>query len=242
MFVSEIFDRYLQTRTLGRHPIYLEVISSTSAYLKEHASDLPAGTVVLAQAQTHGYGSNNRVWESPGGGLYMSVLLPWMPLSLLPLEMGLAVREALSQIGVEVSLKWPNDLVFDGRKLGGILLEGRSSQWVIAGLGLNLNPCNVIDSVSLSEAGVEGCIEELAARILNCFESLLAADEGTIIERWEQASCTIGQRICVTSHETSISGLAIGLDSQGGLRVKLPSNEIIPVYSGTLRLFDGRYA
>lgn len=107
----------------------------------------PAGTAVLAEAQTGGRGSRGRAWHSPPGGLWLSVL--YRPASaagveLMSLRLGLRLAEALEAEapGLDVMLKWPNDLFVEDRKLGGILCEarwhGEVPAWVVAGLGVNV--------------------------------------------------------------------------------------------------------
>ncbi len=110
------------------------------------------GTVVVAEEQTRGRGTKGRTWHSPLGlGLYVSFVLRWEDprglsgaFLLLPLAAGLAAAEAvLESTGVEARLKWPNDLVLDGRKLGGILTEGvlapGAPGYAVVGIGININ-------------------------------------------------------------------------------------------------------
>ena len=105
------------------------------------------GTVVIADEQTAGRGTKDRLWYSKKGiGLYLSVILRprKRDMSLLPMVAGLAMRDALfEQEGLSVELKWPNDLVYDGKKLGGILCEasflGNEISYAILGMGLNVN-------------------------------------------------------------------------------------------------------
>jgi len=109
--------------------------------------NFPEGTAVMAEEQISGRGTKGRSWHSARGkGLYVSFILRPSPgsLNLLPAAAGLAAAEAVQMLsGVRVRLKWPNDLVFNGQKLGGILCEGGSSgqklSWTVAGIGLNLN-------------------------------------------------------------------------------------------------------
>ena len=103
--------------------------STNDVLRKMAAAGAPEGTAVVAGAQTAGRGTKGRAWHSaPGRGLYLSVLLrpAGFDLSLLTLAAGLAARDAVrSSHGLDVRLRWPNDIVFDGRKLGGILCETR---------------------------------------------------------------------------------------------------------------------
>ncbi len=106
----------------------------------------PEGTVVLASAQTSGRGRMGRAWESPEGGVYLSALLrpPAGPPALapLPLVVGLGVAYGLERLGVVPRLKWPNDVLVDGGKVAGVLVESgadsRGTRWAVAGIGLNV--------------------------------------------------------------------------------------------------------
>jgi BirA family biotin operon repressor/biotin-[acetyl-CoA-carboxylase] ligase len=126
-------------------------IGSTMDRLHDLAEQkAPAGTAVVAEAQTGGRGSRGRPWHSPPGGLWLSVLYrPPAPggVELLSLRLGLLVAAALEATipGLPVMLKWPNDLMLRDRKLGGILCEarwqGEAPGWIVAGVGLNVtNP------------------------------------------------------------------------------------------------------
>jgi BirA family biotin operon repressor/biotin-[acetyl-CoA-carboxylase] ligase len=126
-------------------------IGSTMDRLHELAEQgAPAGTAVVAEAQTGGRGSRGRPWHSPPGGLWLSVLYRPPALGgveLLSLRLGLVASAALEAAapGLQMMLKWPNDLMLRDRKLGGILCEarwqGESPGWIVAGVGLNVtNP------------------------------------------------------------------------------------------------------
>jgi BirA family biotin operon repressor/biotin-[acetyl-CoA-carboxylase] ligase len=129
-------------------------VGSTMDHLHELAAEgVAEGTIVVAGEQTSGRGSRGRTWRSPPGGLWLSALYrPGTPAGaeLLSLRVGLAVAEAIEAVGsgVRVTIKWPNDLMLDDRKLGGILCEarwhGEELGWIVAGIGLNVsNPIPV---------------------------------------------------------------------------------------------------
>lgn len=126
-------------------------LDSTNDRARELAREGKGGwSVILAEAQARGRGRGNRTWVSPAGkGLLFSLILPsgdagWN--SLLPIRMGLAVARALENLrreggaahGLPVELKWPNDLILGGRKVGGILCEGGGEETLVAGLGINI--------------------------------------------------------------------------------------------------------
>lgn len=123
-------------------------VGSTMDLLHELAHDgAEQGTVVVAGEQTSGRGSRGRVWRSPPGGLWLSALYRPRALArveLLSLRVGLAVAEAIEGAGsgLRLAIKWPNDLILDDRKLGGILCEarwhGEELAWIVVGIGLNV--------------------------------------------------------------------------------------------------------
>ena len=117
--------------------IRLDEVDSTNRWLKDQA-DAPLGTAVLADRQTAGYGQRGRSWASAAGdGMYLSIVvaLPAPP-TLLPLAAGLAARDALAVYSDEVGLKWVNDLVARGQKLGGVLVEAARGR-AVGGIGRN---------------------------------------------------------------------------------------------------------
>ncbi len=156
-------------------------VSSTNELLREMAEEgAPEWTAVLAEEQTEGRGRRGRVWYSPPGNLYLSVLLkPDISVVELPrmsLIVSLAVHCALRQRDVSLRLKWPNDVLWDGRKLAGILMEGKTKgetvHYVIAGIGINLRDLRgeypeelIAKATSCEEAGIHWSPEELLVNL-----------------------------------------------------------------------------
>jgi BirA family biotin operon repressor/biotin-[acetyl-CoA-carboxylase] ligase len=133
---------------MSRSIVRLASVSSTNDAAGELArAGAPAGTVVTAAEQTAGRGTKGRAWHSPPGvGLYVSIILrpPLDALPLLPLAAGLAAGDAAGLAsGAAVGLKWPNDVLWEGRKLGGVLCEsgfsGGDFEFAVAGIGLNVD-------------------------------------------------------------------------------------------------------
>lgn len=165
----------LTTHYCGHHVVQYAVLDSTNRLLLDSAQSglsaghrLPEGTAALAAQQRAGRGQRGHTWVSDVGGLYLSVLL--YPSVALPrlLELTLAIAWGVTvqvrrDLGVAVTLKWPNDLVVNGRKLGGVLLQGRSRGGqvtaLVAGLGLNGN--NSVPDTGISLAQVLGTAVDL---------------------------------------------------------------------------------
>ncbi|MBP9842036.1 MAG: biotin--[acetyl-CoA-carboxylase] ligase [Simkaniaceae bacterium] len=117
-------------------------LESTSDYVKTHLSTLPEIGCIIATEQRGGRGQFHRPWISPPGGIYMTLFFPWPKDVLPPREMSLdaarLVKKILSSYGMIVDLKWPNDLLVAGQKIGGILTEIVDHK-IIIGIGLNIN-------------------------------------------------------------------------------------------------------
>jgi BirA family biotin operon repressor/biotin-[acetyl-CoA-carboxylase] ligase len=168
----------VRARLPGREIVWLETTGSTmTEAARLAASDCPDGTIVGADEQTGGQGRQGRSWHSEKGtGLYVSIVLrPELPPERLPaltLALGLAVREAILEVaGVVCILKWPNDLLADGRKCGGILARATSAA-VIAGIGINVNqetfPGDLADTATSLRlvTGLDHSREDLLVRLV----------------------------------------------------------------------------
>jgi BirA family biotin operon repressor/biotin-[acetyl-CoA-carboxylase] ligase len=142
--------RGLDLQVIGREIVCLRTVGSTNDWLRAAAAEgAPEGLVVFAEEQTHGRGQAGRTWLAPpGSGLLVSVLLrPSLPLDRLATVSMLGATAtagaAVEQTGLPIVLKWPNDLIVGGRKLGGILtdssIEGSQIDYAILGIGMNVN-------------------------------------------------------------------------------------------------------
>ena len=223
-------------------------MDSTSDELRRRAErGAPDGTVVVADEQTAGRGRRGRSWHSPpGSGLYLSVLFRGVgegPLvTRWTLGAGLAACLACRRAGASVEIEWPNDLVFAGRKLGGILTElrGRSELFVGSGINLTLDPRHLPHELvsrvtSLSEAAGRIMLdrEALAAEYLR--ELARVADElrrgrfEPLAREWlELAPGSRGERVRVLT-PAPVRGITAGIDDSGALLVRLHDGATIPV-------------
>lgn len=204
----------------------------------------PAGTVVTADTQTGGRGTKGRAWDSPPGlGLYASIVLlpPPEALALLPLAAGLAARAAIEKsAGVEAWLQWPNDLHWEGRKLGGILCEsgftGAVLDFSVVGIGINVGqekddfPAELRDrAVSLRMAAgrpvdVEAVLDALLPA-LDGWTARLAAEGGAAIaaEFSAHAVPAIGDGIVLDRGEGPFRARYEGIAPDGALLVATDS-------------------
>jgi BirA family biotin operon repressor/biotin-[acetyl-CoA-carboxylase] ligase len=229
-----------QTRSRLAQLEILQQLGSTNSHLMQRALEgAPSGSACLAEQQTAGRGRRGREWISPfGRNIYLSLLwrFPKGPaeLSGLSLAAGLAVVQSLEQLGVQgVKLKWPNDILWDGRKLAGLLLEvageAEGPSRVVLGVGLNIRLApeygEMIDQpwVDLSQipAGEEISRNRLAARLLdNLLETLERFEqEGLkpLIAAWQRYDIYHGQPISLQVGGKLIQGIHRGINGEGAL-------------------------
>jgi len=180
----------------------------TVASTQEAARELPIGSVVVAEHQTAGRGRLDRRWEAPPGtALLASFVL--IPHPLLSLAVGVAAAEAC---GPRARLKWPNDVLIDGRKAGGILVEMSAAKAVV-GVGINLGwaPPGAARVDQTRDALLEVLTERLTA--------WASAPAVAIVERWRELSDTLGRQVRVEVSGRVIDGLAQDIADDGSLIV-----------------------
>ena len=184
--------------------VHLESVTST----QDVARDMPIGSVVLADHQTRGRGRLSHRWESPpGAALLVSFVIA--PNPLLSLAAGVAAAEAC---GRGVRLKWPNDLLLDGSKVGGILVEASPAK-AVCGIGINLT------WAPEGAAQLDEPRDQLLDRLRNSMERWTSAPAGEVVARWRELSDTIGKRVRVELPDRNFEGTASDIDAAGNLIV-----------------------
>ena len=217
-----------------------------------HAGE-PEGAVIIAEEQTAGRGRAGHSWHSErAAGIYATILLrprlAPVQAPLLTMMAGLSARAAVQTVtGLSVDLKWPNDLMIQGKKVGGILTEMHAEpsqvRFVIVGIGINVNqqkfPAELSGaSTSLRmETGRKQSRLEVLVRFLRQFESdyqeLLSEGSAGVVKRFETASSYArGKRVRVTNGRESFTGVTAGLEETGLLRVKRDDGETTAVIAG----------
>lgn len=233
--------------------VVFDTVDSTNSTAKDLAvADAEEGTVVIACRQKHGRGRFDRVWQSPEGGMYLSLILrPRVPvekLSLLPLVAGLAVAKTVESFRVQTTMKWPNDVLANGKKIAGILLEseaeGGSIRYVVVGIGMNLNvDVKVLSadiqprSTSLShEVGAHVDYYAVLRAFFMYFEQeysfLVDHQYERIIDEWKALSDTIGKTIRVQTSSGIVQGEAVDIDQSGFLLVRTEKGKLEKLTSG----------
>ncbi|MED4599536.1 biotin--[acetyl-CoA-carboxylase] ligase, partial [Paenibacillus validus] len=219
------------------------------------AAGAPEGAVVLAELQTAGRGRMGRRWHSPKGkGLWFSLILrpDWLPLSQTPqltLLTAVSLCRAVRQVtGLDAGIKWPNDLLIDGRKVAGILLEANvengTLQHVVAGIGISVNLTEDdyppdIRAIATSLAIAAGRRIDrslLFVELLAEWERLYALyrSEGfaPIKLLWEALTVSLGREIVCRMPQETVEGFAEAIDEQGALLVRLNDGSVRKMFSG----------
>ena len=204
-------------------------------------------SVFIAEVQTHGKGSRGRGWTSPRGiGIWHSILLKPeispLEVSQITLVAGLAVCKA---IGLNSMIKWPNDIVIDGKKICGILTEMSAEinmvNYVVCGIGVNVNTESFDDDIAdkatsmFIESGHKYVRNELIAKLLNEFEyyykKFLDGGLSAILDEYKKCCVTLGREVNVIFKNETVRGTAVDVDENGSLAVQT-ENGIIHVTSG----------
>ncbi len=230
----------LQTRALG-HAVnhYEHTLTSTNLVLKDMAKQGAShGSLCLCECQTAGRGRMDRTWSSPEGqGVWLSVLLrPALKPEDAPLITfccALAMATAMREVtGLDAKIKWPNDLVLNGRKLCGILLEmGFDAQgyYVVAGTGLNIRKGAYPPELAERAISIEECADvpdrgTLVAAYLKALEVAVSVIEqhgfSGIAEDFRRECITLGSQVQVLGTDTAFTGLAEDIDETGALLVR----------------------
>jgi BirA family transcriptional regulator, biotin operon repressor / biotin---[acetyl-CoA-carboxylase] ligase len=236
-----------------------DVVDSTNATAKDLAkAGAEEGTLVIARTQRHGRGRFERNWESPEGGLYLSVILrpstSSEKTSLLSFVAALAVARTISRYGTQATIKWPNDVRVNGRKIAGILLEsegdGQSIEYVVVGVGINL----AIDLRALSaaiKAKSTSMLHELRHPVdyheflrtfvmvfEHYYESYQEQQYNDIINEWKTYSDTLGKNVRVKTKTDTLQGRAFDVDQSGFLLLRTTNGETKKILSGDCLYFD----
>ena len=249
----------LRTKRFGRNIFFSCEVDSTNEWAKELASlGASEGTVAIAETQTHGHGRLRREWLSPKGGLWFSIVLKSKLAAgeavKLVFVAGLAVAEVLCELyGLRAETKWPNDVLVNGSKVCGILAEmktvGEKVNCVIVGVGVNANfdakkvfseELKVKASSLENELGRRVRLEELFRVLLEKMENLyglfLGEGFGPVLEKWKCYASFLGCQVEVIGVGEKWVGLALDVDSDGSLVMRLEDGIVKHVFAGDVSL------
>ena len=226
------------------HPrIHHRLTDSTNARARELAlGGAPDGTIVTASEQSAGRGRQGRTWSAPPGkALLLSAIVRDLTErdALLPLAVPVAVAAACDRfLGTACGIKWPNDIWVDGRKLSGILLEGRPQEgWTVLGIGLNVRTREFPDELreiatSLALAGTITTVDDVLAARIERLERWVEAPVEEVLAAWRERDALLGRQIGWASGE----GTAAGVDETGALVVELDGGERTTLDAGEVHL------
>lgn len=263
LHADDLIARLKETRIIGRDIQVFQSTASTNDIADRLARDgVPEGIVVFAESQSQGRGRLGRRWESPPGqGLWMSVLLrprlaPPAATQLTVLAAVACARAVERQTGLHPEIKWPNDLLFGGRKCGGILLEMSAEldhiRHVILGIGLDVNVAPTDFPASLrgiatslrAELGSPVDRPALAAVLIEeldlAYHQLDSGGFTALADEWEARCTTIGQRVVIRMGPRELAGTAESLDDDGALLIRTEHGRLERVMGGDVSLASGQ--
>ncbi len=245
----------LETRFVGQRVIYYPRLTSTMELAKQEARQgAVEGTVIAADEHTAGRGRIKRAWLSPKGSIALSIILypsiAYLP-SLIMLASLAVVHSIEAVAGLKSQLKWPNDVLINGKKVCGILIEsnvrGAVVDCAIIGIGINVNlkladfPEIQTTATSLSdEMGRDVSRLSIIRRLLVEIESLYLALSagGSIYEEWRDNLATLGRKIYVKSGETTYAGIAESVARDGSLLLRHLDGSLTKIVAGDITLRD----
>jgi len=254
ILTPDMLRQRLKGSVFGKRIHHFFKIDSTNRVALElgHAGE-PEGAIVVAEEQTAGRGRAGRSWHSERAtGIYLSLLLrprlAPVQAPLLTMMAGLSARTAIeSATGLPLDIKWPNDLMIRGKKVGGILTEMHAEpsqvRFVIVGMGINVNQekfpgeLAAVASSLRAESGKRESRLEIVVKLLREFENdynrFMGEGSASVVKRFEEVSSYArGKRVQVASGVESFSGVTAGLAPEGLLRVKRDDGEVITVVAG----------
>lgn len=250
---KEEIESQVETRKIGKKVLYLNKTSSTNIEAAQVALEEDDGLLVVADIQTAGKGRRGRAWTSPKGtGIWMSMLLkPQISpssASMVTLVTALAAVRAMNTLkGIKAEIKWPNDIVVNGKKVCGILTEMNCEldfiHYVVVGIGINANMKEFpeeVEKVATSlflEAGKKVNRGQLIVTFLKEFEVLyetFVEQENLSFMKTEYESHLVNRnkQVRVIELKNTYTGVARGINEQGELRVELSDGEIKEIISG----------
>ena len=236
----------LKTKTVGKRVYYFEEIDSTQNFAEQIALDEKEnGTIVIAEKQTAGKGRLDRKWTSPKGGIWFSLIIhPKFDVStstLVPIAGAVALAKAIKNtLNIDVSVKWPNDITLNGKKVAGMLVDAsfqaNNIDYLILGIGINFDIDTKKIEKRLSKSanfyGVNSLRKKddntppkiLLREFLVQFEKILMqlnkGEKAKIVKEWTKKADKIGKKISINTSDGKISGVAQGIDNDGALKLK----------------------
>lgn len=250
----EEISENLTTKYIGKNIMYFQTLDSTNNKAKQIAKDSSNGTLVISEEQTSGRGRLGRSWKSPKyKGIWMSIILkPEVdPMSITKITQigAAAIIKAFEEFHIKAYIKWPNDIIMNGKKVCGILTEMSGElnlvNYVIVGIGINVNidinqfpdEIRALATSISNELGSYIKRKELVVSFLNNFEILYEEfiKEGTIktsIDICKKNSALIGREVKIITRGKETLGKALDLDDNGKLVIQFDNGKVEKIFSG----------
>ena len=251
----------LKTKIIGKRIYYFEEIDSTQNFAQQIASDnREDGTIIIAEKQTAGRGRLNRKWTSPKGGIWFSLIIhPKFDISsstLVPIAGAVALSKSIKSIlGIETTVKWPNDITIGRKKVAGMLVDAsfqaNNIDYLILGMGINFDinvkkleknlktSPNFYGVNSLRKKDDKTPPKLLLMEFLLQFEKILSqlnkGEKSKIIKEWTKRADGIGEKMIINTSNGKISGISHGIDNDGALKIKT-SKGIKKIFAGDVVL------
>ena len=246
MFFTPLFLSNLTTKKIARNIEYFRTLDSTNTEIFDmlKQNQAKSGDAIIADQQTAGRGRRGNNWISnPGESITCSIIIKDEDDSLvkkLPLISGIAIINGIKQLTkLDCNLKWPNDILLDSKKIGGILIEKKDGYFII-GLGLNVNESELDKSIENStsiriELGRTVQREPLLAFIINHFETLLGNNLSSIINEWESLCLHMDRMVKFHQSNQLMSVTFLGLNENGEANIQTDDGKKI-INSGIIEL------
>ena len=257
---KEKITETLETKEMGKEILCFRKVFSTNSiakFLASHSAE--EGTVLISEIQTKARGRLGKKWESPDGGIWMSLILrPQVPparIGLITLATGVAIAKSIKSLGLDAKIKWPNDVLIHGDKISGVLTEVNATfneiDWVVVGIGIDSNlkledfPEEIrVGTTTLNEElPTEIDENELIAIFLNEFEKVYQlykdGEIEAILKDWRELSDTIGKYVNITQTGGKITqGYVVGINNEGSLIIEKQDGSLEKIISGELRTVE----
>lgn len=254
VYTQEELSSVMSSRWAGKNLRFFAEVDSTNNMARTLADQgAPHGTLVVAANQTAGKGRRGRSWIAPeGSSIMMSILLrpEFAPerASMLTLVTAMAVAQGIREVtGLDAGIKWPNDIVADGKKLCGILTEMSTEmeyiRYVVIGIGINVSMKEFPEELSQKATSLELCLGHPVKRaplidacmkaFEECYEKYLQTlDLSLLQEEYNHKLVNVGREVTVLTPAGDYNGISHGINREGELIVELPDGEIRNVVSG----------
>jgi BirA family transcriptional regulator, biotin operon repressor / biotin---[acetyl-CoA-carboxylase] ligase len=246
MYLKDKLQGGLNTHTFGRKLFVFDSLDSTNACAKTLAgTGAEEGTVVISEYQTAGRGRLGRSWESESGSnlLFSFIVRPSFDKSkvgLLPFFAATGIALAVeTATGVPCECKWPNDVLMNGKKCCGILIESAFQNemvdYVIMGVGLNVNQTSYGEDLDIKATSLKkecnkdfdrrDVFQQIMASLEFLYPDVKAGDFGKVLKEWKVRATMIGKEITLTQASEEIHGRVVALADDGGLLLSTPDGE-----------------